>query len=268
MSRYYLIILLAVYVTQSFADELQLNTGTAKVSTPNRVKFTNLKANGQFYNAEIEIHLDGNYSLINAEPSAATPVARYTVTLESTWSENSHPYMYPFGAAHLSGLIGATHNTTTRFWNRRELATTGIEIMAETGGKSALMIEIESAIDAGKANQVLSGGGIGSSPGIVEMSIEVDQGFPFITLVSMIAPSPDWFVGVSGLNLMKDGNWQNEIRVPLFAYDAGTDGGITYTSANTDSEPKEAIQRIEQLPFVIDDEIRPVGVMTFKRDLP
>lgn len=42
-------------------------------------------------------------------------------------------------------------------------------------------------------------------------------------------PSPDWVVGVSGLNLcQKDCSWVENKVVDLFPYDAGTDNGISY----------------------------------------
>jgi hypothetical protein len=45
----------------------------------------------------------------------------------------------------------------------------------------------------------------------------------------LTGPSPDWIVGVSGLNLCKrDCTWIDEIIVDLYPWDAGTDNGITY----------------------------------------
>lgn len=45
----------------------------------------------------------------------------------------------------------------------------------------------------------------------------------------IIGPSPDWVVGVSGLDLcQKDCTWTENKVIDLFPYDAGTDNGITY----------------------------------------
>lgn len=45
----------------------------------------------------------------------------------------------------------------------------------------------------------------------------------------MFGPSPDWVVGVSGLNLCEtDCTWKNSIDIDLYPWDAGTDNGITY----------------------------------------
>src|SRR5262245_10923006 len=62
-------------------------------------------------------------------------VASYTVTFTSTWSASSHPVDFPANA-HFSGLIGATHDDRVRFWREGELASAGIQAMAELGSKT------------------------------------------------------------------------------------------------------------------------------------
>jgi hypothetical protein len=50
-----------------------------------------------------------------------------------------------------------------------------------------------------------------------------------MSLVTMIGPSPDWFVGVSGFDLcLSNCTWMEDASFDLFPYDAGTDSGITY----------------------------------------
>lgn len=45
----------------------------------------------------------------------------------------------------------------------------------------------------------------------------------------MLGPSPDWILGVSGLNLcLANCTWQENHVVDLLPYDAGTDSGISY----------------------------------------
>jgi hypothetical protein len=81
----------------------------------------------------------------------------------------------------------------------------------------------------------------------------------------MIAPSPDWFVGVSGLSLYQNGQWLEEKVVELFPYDAGTDSGNTYASRNEPMETPDVIRRIETEPFLIDGSVPPLGTFTFSR---
>jgi Spondin_N len=78
-------------------------------------------------------------------------------------------------------------------------------------------------------------------------------------------PSPDWFVGVSALDLCEGGHWAAERTVELFAYDAGTDSGPSYESPDADTQPREPIRRIETPPFRIGGALRAVGTLTFSR---
>ena len=73
--------------------------------------------------------------------------ARYRVTFQATWSAETHPTNFPANP-HFSGLVGATHNENNRIWQRGKLASDGIELMAETGGKSQLLAEIDALIEA------------------------------------------------------------------------------------------------------------------------
>lgn len=192
----------------------------------------------------------------------AQSTATYRVTFESTWSADTHPDGFPPNP-HFSGLIGGTHDATATLWTEGTLASDGIESMAETGSKTLLQNEVEALIADGRALAVLSGGGIGLSPGTVSLDFEVSEDFPLVSLVSMLAPSPDWFVGVAGLNLRENETWVSERSIPLHVYDAGTDSGPAYTSPDADTVPPEPIALIETPPFLIDDEVPPVGSFTF-----
>ncbi len=253
------------FATTASGQALDLRTGQANITGEDEITLEHLFFDNNFYNATIRLNLDGTYQVNQVETLSLTPTAVYQVTFTSTWSQQTHPYEYPVALSHFSGLIGATHNALADFWQLGEVATSGIESMAETGSKSLLITEINTQIDMGNAQHLLSGGGIGSSPGEVKLTFEISQQHPFVTLVSMIAPSPDWFVGVSGLPLIANGQWLEQLVVPLFAYDAGTDSGALYTSPNSDTLPRASIQRIELLPFLVDSEVPSIGTFTFDR---
>ncbi len=254
-----------VFITTAQGQVLDLSTGQVNITDKDQITLEHLFFDNNFYNATIQLNLDGTYQVNHAETLSLTPTAIYQVTFTSTWSQQTHPYEFPTGSSHFSGLIGATHNALVNFWQSGEIATSGIERMAETGSKSLLSAEISSQIDTGNAQHLLSGDGIGSSPGEVVLTFEISQQHPFVTLVSMIAPSPDWFVGVSGLSLIANGQWIERLVVPLFAYDAGTDSGALYISPNSDTQPKAGIQRIETLPFLVNNEVPSIGTFTFER---
>jgi hypothetical protein len=194
------------------------------------------------------------------EPNTIT----YKVTFNATWSEETHPDDFPSNP-HFSGLIGASHNNEVSFWKEGELASPGIKSMAETGSKNPLNIEILNAIFDKTAFKLISGGVINPSPGSVSLEFEVSENYPLVTLVSMIAPSPDWFVGVDSLNLFEDGSFVDEKTMVLYAYDAGTDSGTTYTSPNDPTDPPVPIFKIEGYPFFYEDELVPLGTFTFTK---
>ena len=186
----------------------------------------------------------------------------YEVTFTASWSEAIHPDDFPPNP-HFSGLIGASHNDKVSFWGEGELASSGIKSMAETGSKNPLNLEIGKAIMSKKAFKLISGEGINPAPGSVSLELKVSVNYPLITLVSMIAPSPDWFVGINSLNLFDNGTFVDEKIVVLYAYDAGTDSGTNYTSLDEPTDPPVPIFKIEGYPFFYEDEIVPLGTFTF-----
>lgn len=202
---------------------------------------------------------------VGSDRARAQSSADYTVTFTSTWSAATHPAGFPT-APHFSGLIGGTHDEQVAFWATGGTASLGIKQMAELGAKAALQSEVQTAIDAGHAEFVLSGGGIGRSPGSRRLSFSVSEAFPLVTLVSMLAPSPDWFVGVRDLPLFQGGQWTDTLTVALFVYDAGTDSGPSYTSPNQATSPQEPIARIESSPFLVAGQVRQVGTFFFRLD--
>ena len=57
----------------------------------------------------------------------------------------------------------------------------------------------------------------------------VDCDNPYLTALSMIAPSPDWVVQISNMPLMKYGKFIKKRYGQLIAYDCGTDSGRDFT---------------------------------------
>ena len=197
-------------------------------------------------------------SFMRVRSAVPGETARYRLTWKATWSNTTHPTNFP-GGAHFSDLYGATHNSGITFWEPGGLATTGIKNMAERGSNTALRNEIQAAIGSGSAETLVDGFSI-QSPGQTSVTFDVSQSHPLATFVCMIAPSPDWFVGVHGLPLFENGAWVAKKTVALQAYDAGTDSGTNYTSSNLATNPAEPITQID-----LRGETRPLGTFTFER---
>jgi len=181
---------------------------------------------------------------------ASQQIATYELRFESEWSASTHPSNFP-SSAHFSGLIGTTHNATVSFWGQAQLASAGIKSMAETGSKSSLNTFFNASDAEGISDIRIDGPGLSTSPSSVTISFQVNSSHPLLTLVSMIAPSPDWFVGVSSYPLMAFGTWRQHIEIDLFAWDAGTDSGTSYTSGNVATQPPAGVSMLTDGPFLV-----------------
>ncbi|MCA9199835.1 MAG: spondin domain-containing protein [Planctomycetales bacterium] len=190
--------------------------------------------------------------------------AQYRAVFDVVWARETHPsdpIRFP-DRPHFSGPIGATHSDRVVFWEPGMLATQGIQDMAEKGSRPQLTAEIDAAISAGTAKSVVAFCCTLDSPGSAQHEFTVDADFPLVSLVTMIAPSPDWFVGVSNTSLRDEDGWIGKQVIDLYAHDAGTDAGATFLGADAPMNSHEPIHRIMGPAFP--DDV-PLGTLTFLR---
>lgn len=190
--------------------------------------------------------------------------ATYDLIFNATWSSQTHPVDFPSNS-HFSGIIGMSHNDSSTLFVEGKLASLGIKNMAELGSKLALIDEINLKIGEGDGFYLISGEGINPSPGKVSAQLLVDQSHSFVSVTSMIAPSPDWFIAASVQNLLQGGFWIDSLTVDVTSYDAGTDSGVTFKSANLTTNPPENIFKIDSPPLGLDGNVISLGTFTFIR---
>ena len=199
-------------------------------------------------------------------PTCVNPgdIGNYQVKFFADWTATNYPANYPAPLANFTPMIGATHNDDVIFWEPGGISTLGIKNMAELGANKALRNEIYEAMDAGDAFYLIQGDGIGDLPGEVTHNFVVSGAYPLLTFVTMIAPSPDWFIGVGGLDLCEGLFWRASVELDIYAYDAGTDGGADYQSDDTPLEPYQPISMLTDAPFNTGPGAtpRPVGKFT------
>ncbi len=206
--------------------------------------------------------------------SAPSPVwgqplssATYRAVFEGTWTAGSHPTGFPSNP-HFSAIVGAVHNDDATRWMDGDMATPGLEQVAETGMPDMLQEEVTAQIGMGDALAVVLQEPPADNSGTVSMTFyfSVTDAFPLVTLASKIAPSPDWFVGVSGLSLQEDhdghGHWLASHTVELFPYDAGTEDGMMFSPGDADSMPAGSIMSAQGVAPFSD---QPVATLTFER---
>ena len=193
------------------------------------------------------------------EAAAAGASATYTITFTGAWTAEATPGGVPDGA-HFSPLIGGVHNADVAFLEAGGQATPGIESMAERGRTATLTEEIQAA-GANALSVLRKDSGPGATASDTFEAVTVTADHPRITLLSMIAPSPDWFVGVFGLSLLDaEGNWADALTVNLYPWDAGTEGGDDFSFDNAATVPPGTIVSLRGTGRFSD---APIATLTF-----
>ncbi len=198
---------------------------------------------------------------------AADKTAKFELTLDVTWSAEVSPFEFPPNA-HLSGVIGATHNTRYVLFRDGETASSGLELVAENGRVAILRAELAEAKRRRRIGSEIDGDDVKSVPGRISTQFEASADHPLVSFVTMIAPSPDWFTGAADINLMADGDWIDKIDVPLWAWDAGTDSGATFLAPDNDSQPQESVRLVATPHFLHRAGIIALGTATIRRIVP
>jgi hypothetical protein len=136
--------------------------------------------------------------------------------------------------------------------------------MAETGWLTPFDLEALEVALAGHGSAELFYGDFLYSPGSTSSEFVATPTFSQVTWVTMIAPSPDWFAGVNGLQLFDGTEWVDGLVVDLIPYDAGTDSGISFTSQNAPTVPPVPISAITRAPLATGGYAPPIGTLTFE----
>ena len=181
-------------------------------------------------------------------PSGSDPrVARksratYSIRIRGSWNRAVTPEGLPSGD-HFTTFVGGIHNDQVTFLRAGQAASSGVEFMAELGGTSTLISEVNA--QKPNANRAVTFGTPSVTGTRTHTGVTFTSDHPRITLTSMIAPSPDWFVGVSGLSLLNSsGNWLDSLTVNLYPWDAGTENGTEFSLSNPSTNPRGVITSI------------------------
>ncbi len=188
----------------------------------------------------------------------------FTVILKGRWTAANFPLEYPTGA-HFSGLIGASHRAGYALFSEGRTPSTGLERLSEMGRHSPLDDEIRAAIARGDASALVTSGPLKDFADSVVTTVTVDAAHPFVSVVAMIAPSPDWFAGAANIDLRDMGDWSARRTVELMAYDSGGDDGTTFAAADKDTSPKRPTTPASARHFAPKGTPMPVATLTLVR---
>jgi pentapeptide MXKDX repeat protein len=212
-------------------------------------------------------------AMANKDMAANLAPARYQVIFASRWTEKDHPFEYPspkfvgLSVAHFSPLIGASHGPGYALFSEGAMPSAGLEHLSETGKHDPLDAEIKAAVATGAALALVEAAEPLKDHSKTEMAeVAVDGKHPNVSLVAMIAPSPDWFAGARDVSLVENGQWVAERTIELFPYDSGGDAGTTYRADDADLAPKHPVATLAGDPhFTVDGKLLPVATVTFKK---
>lgn len=129
----------------------------------------------------------------------------------------------------------ASHTPNFEMWNPTWPTDEAIKNVAETGytdkldellGHSGLYV-----LDSAKGSAIYLSDIQTTKIGPV--TLDLDRSY--LSTISMIAPSPDWFSGFNAYNVLDDLSemWYSSFVIETYPWDAATDNGTTYESADS-----------------------------------
>jgi len=192
------------------------------------------------------------------------PQANYRITFIADFTSDSHPANYPEDAS-FAEMVVLLHGENSTLFSTNSMASEGLGIYAKDGNTDLLVSEL--ATSEMNPTIVLTGNDIGPTSQDA-VTVTITPSTTWLSFVSKISPSPDWFIGLDSFNLINPDNTLVEfMEIDLFAFDAGVDAGAEYTSE--DMEETLPVSRINASPFVVMDgglTIRPrLGILRIER---
>ncbi|CAF0809451.1 unnamed protein product [Adineta steineri] len=207
--------------------------------------------------------------------------AKYQLTFKGLWSPQTHKKDWPSTTAHFSTTVGAVHNPNYTLFEVGSYANRALSDLVLTGETHTLEQELANE----QHNRGSVGLRFVTSGTGWYQAIRVNHDFPRLSLsfngvirslilarplkissneiastmnvftvsphhsklsfVSKISPSPDWFTGISGVDLcLSNCTWVEQYSEDLYPLDAGVDSGMTYAASRLPTVPLEKIHTI------------------------
>ena len=202
--------------------------------------------------------------LLTAVTASAADQVTYCLTARFAWSAQSHPYNFPENP-HFSRLIGAAHSSRYSLFADGDTASSGLGLVATNGRVSVLEAEMAEAARRKRVGEVFQTMGLAAGTGTVSVQFAVTNKHSLVSFATMLAPSPDWFTGVTALALQEDGRWRDEARSPMWVWDAGVDQGESYDAPNAPIQPHQSIRLAAGPAFLTKKGLLPIGEAVFRR---
>ncbi|XP_013193624.2 uncharacterized protein LOC106137359 [Amyelois transitella] len=169
-------------------------------------------------------------------------VAVYSVKLSMLWSEKRFPKDYPTNRpkAQWSPVFGQSHNSSYRLYHVDEVAKETVRNFAQFGKIDDLVTEGD---EDQRVYDQFSAPALSNGTGEMTNLVFVDGTHSLVSLMSRLIPSPDWFIGVDGIDLCVDSGWLDQITLDLRPLDAGAASGLTFTAPRWTTTPPEPVRK-------------------------
>jgi len=191
--------------------------------------------------------------------------ATYRVEIDFNWNDEDFPIDFPVGE-NFNDITGLSHTPGLTYFDVDSIASPGLAEFSTTGTSNLLTIDLDSLVADGIGLQRILGNGTINGTNDLTFDINVDSTRSAVSLISMMNPSPDWYVGVIDEDLYLDRTFIFQRTVNALVYDGGTDSGITYTSADTTTTPQQAISLLTAPPLGNGTTVEPaVATIRFTR---
>ncbi|MEO0381802.1 MAG: spondin domain-containing protein [Pseudomonadota bacterium] len=209
------------------------------------------------------------YALATVLFSLATGVfaqeeqAIYRISVAFDWqggAAEGHPV-----DRHWSRLIAVAHSPRYAVFRDGDTASSGLALVATNGRVAVLEAELAEARRRGRAGPAVVKPGLDGGQGTFTFELAVDSRLSRISFATMLAPSPDWFSGASGVALRPEDVWVQSLEVPLWVWDAGADSGADFVGPNVETQPRQSVRLLTHPAFLRPEGMRPIGVATFTK---
>ncbi len=166
---------------------------------------------------------------------------------------------------HWSRLIAVAHSGRYDLFADGDTASSGLALVATNGRVSVLRAELAEVQRRRRAGEIVELPGIATGVGRFAFDIALTDRFDQVSFATMLAPSPDWFTGVSGVDLKPEDVWLDQVSVALWPWDAGADSGPDFEGPNVPTQPRQSVRLLTHPAFLTEDGMRPIGRATFSR---
>jgi len=198
----------------------------------------------------IQANLDILKTTVSYIPSSQN--VEYDCVFESQWSKARHPNSFPNEdyMAHWASSVITSHDITYTMWEEGELASPAVEKLTESGGTADIIKVLQArgeSYDIGYEKYIYA-----KDKTLRYENLQANLFKRYISAISKLAPSPDWFSGFHDFDCVNKGTntWFQEFVLAVYPYDAGTEDGDDYDVVNNPTNPPQPITQftVDNIP--------------------